>query len=252
MQAIHPLRDFFPRAGDVAALAACWPTAIAGSASAREPPAPRPAASCSSKAASAARPGRSSWPIRARASRGAASVVPYVPPAPIPLGTGIRAEIFEPRFVDGVLDGPDARRGRLQLRRSLTLAERDGQADITFRRRRPRSSAAASAARRRAGLDWRPPSSAASRPTRLRQAPTAAAGTGLPRLHPRQAGRARRRPRPAYRAPGARPADRPWPAVLIVLAWTASLLLARLELFHRRPILWTILGLLQLLLALRL
>jgi hypothetical protein len=44
----------------------------------------------------------------------------------------------------------------------------------------------------------------------------------------------------------------PWPAVLIALAWTASLLFSRLELFHRRPVLWTILGLLQLLLALRL
>jgi hypothetical protein len=44
----------------------------------------------------------------------------------------------------------------------------------------------------------------------------------------------------------------PWPAVLIVLAWTAGILLARRDLFDRRPALWTILSLLQLLLALRL
>jgi hypothetical protein len=44
----------------------------------------------------------------------------------------------------------------------------------------------------------------------------------------------------------------PWPAALIVLAWTASLLLVCRDLFHRRPAVWAILGLLQLLLALRL
>jgi cell division protein FtsW (lipid II flippase) len=251
VQAIHPLRDFFPRVGDISAggvLTDCDRWLCVGKGAARAP--------ARSFLFQQGGFGGSAWAIiladpGARMARGG-RVMPYAPPRAIPLGSGIRAEIFEPRFVDGVLDGPEARRGRLQLRRSLTLAERDGQAEITFPT--PPTEIVGRCERgvapRRLGLETAVVGGLTA--DALRQAPTAPQG-------PACAGFTHAK----LDAPAAGPALRtahlaldrltaPWPAVLIALAWTASLLFSRLELFHRRPVLWTVLGLLQLLLALRL
>lgn len=250
IQAIHPLRDFFPRqvATPTGVLTDCDRWLCVGKGAARAP--------ARSFLFQQGGFGGSTWAIiladpGARIAHGGRST-PYAPPAAIPLGPGIRAEIFEPRFVDGVLDGPDARRGRLQLRRSLTLAERDGQADITF-------------ATPPTEIVGRCERGAAPRPLGFQSAVVggltadAVRGAPPPPQGPTCAGFTHAK----LDAPGAGPALRivrlaldrlaaPWPAVLIVLAWTASLFLGRLELFHRRPALWTILSLLQLLLALRL
>ena len=255
-QAIHPLRDFFPRPGapkDEAGepdgvLTDCDRWLCVGKGAARAP----------------ARGflyqqggfGGSAWAIiladpGARIARGG-RVLPYAPPPAIPLGTGISAEIFEPRFVDGVLDGADARRGRLQPRRGLTLAERDGQAEITFATpptevvgrcehgappRRLGFEAAVIGGLTAEALRAAPP---------LPQGPACARFTHA-KLDVPAAGPSLRTVRLAI--------DRlasPWPAALIVLAWTLSLLVVCRDLFHRRPVLWTILCLLQWLLALRL
>jgi cell division protein FtsW (lipid II flippase) len=250
VQAIHPLRDFFPRsvAAPIGGITDCdrWLCVGKGVASA-------PARSFLFQQGGF---GGSAWAIiladpGARIARGG-QIEPYAPPAAIPLGPGIRVEIFEPRFVDGVLDGPDARRGRLQLRRSLTLAERDSQADITFatppteivghcvRGAPPRQLGLQSAVV--GGLT----ADAVREAPTLPQGPTCAGFTHA-KLDAPAAGPALRVVRLSLDRLAA-----PWPAVLIVLAWTASLFLGRLELFRRRPALWTILSLLQLLLALRL
>jgi hypothetical protein len=251
VQAIHPVRDFFPRPGAAqndGVLSDCDRWLCVGKGAARAP--------ARSFLFQQGGFGGSAWAIiladpDARIARGG-RVIPYAPPAAIPLGTGIRVEIFEPRFVDGVLDGPDARRGRLQLRRSLTLAERDGQADVTFAT---------------------PPTEIAGRcergvpPQRLGLETAVVGGLTTDALHAApslpQGPACARFTHAKLDAPAADPALRtarlaldrlatPWPAALIVLAWTASVLLARRDLFDRRPALWTILSLLQLLLALRL
>lgn len=250
VQAIHPLRDFFPRrsAPDSGVLADCDRWLCVGKAGARAP--------ARSFLFQQGGFGGSAWSILlvdpgARIARGG-RVVPYAAPAPIPLGTGITVEIFEPRFVDGVLDGPDARRGRLQLRRGLTLAERDGQAEIAFRT--PPTEVVGhcdpTGTPRRLGLEAAIVGGLTA--DALRSAPPAPQGPACGRFtHAR------------LDAPAAGPALRtahlaldrlatPWPAVLIILAWTASLLVVGRDLFHRRPALWTILSLLHLLLALRL
>jgi hypothetical protein len=251
VQAIHPVRDFFPPSGAAqpdGVLSDCDRWLCVGKGAARAP--------ARSFLFQQGGFGGSAWAIiladpGARIARGG-RVIPYAPPVAIPLGTGIRVEIFEPRFVDGVLGGPDARRGRLQLRRSLTLAERDGQADVTFAT---------------------PPTEIAGRcergapPRRLGLEAAVVGGLTTDALHAApslpQGPACARFTHAKLDAPAAGPALRiarlsldrlatPWPAVLIVLAWTASILLARRDLFDRRPALWTILSLLQLLLALRL
>jgi cell division protein FtsW (lipid II flippase) len=251
VQAIHPLRDFFPRPGAteaVSVLADCDRWLCVGGGAARAP--------ARSFLFQRGGFGGSDWAIiladpGARIARGG-RVVPYAPPLAIPLQTGIRAEIFEPRFVDGVLDGPDARRGRLQLRRSLTLAERDGQADVTFAT--PPTEIVGRCERgappRRLGLEAAVAGGLTA--DALRAAPPLPQGRECAsfthaKLDTPAVGPAVRTVRLAL--------DRlatPWPAVLIVLAWTASVLLLVREFFHRRPALWTILSLLQVLLALRL
>ena len=256
VQAIHPLRDFFPRPGAPkedadepdGVLADCDRWLCVGRGAARVP----------ARGFLFQQGGfrGSAWSIiladpGARIAR-SGRVVPYAPPPAIPLQTGIRAEIFEPRFVDGVLDGPDARRGRLQLRRGLTLAERDGQADITFAT--PPTEVVGRCERgappRRLGLETAVVGGLTA--DALRAAPPLPKGPACARfthakLDVPAAGPALRTVRLAL--------DRlatPWPAALIVLAWTASVLLVCRELFHRRPALWVILSLAQLLLALRL
>lgn len=251
LQAIHPLRDFFPRPGgaDVSGvLADCERWLCAGKGAALTP--------VRGFLFQRGGFGGSAWSIiladpGARIAR-SGRVVPYTSPVAISLGAGIRAEIFEPRFVDGVLDGPDARRGRLQLRRSLILAERDGRAEISFAT--PPTEIVGRCERgapaRRLGLEATVVGGLTA--DALRTAPETPRGpacTGF--THAR------------LDAPAAGPALRiahlaldrlatPWPMALIVLAWTASLLLVCLDLFHRRPALWTIVSLLQLLLSLRL
>ncbi|UAL12556.1 hypothetical protein [Caulobacter segnis] len=250
-QAIHPLRDFFPRPGAGGArgvLTDCDRWLCVGKGATRAP--------ARSFLFQQGGFGGSAWSIiladpGARIARNG-RVVPYAPPPAIPLGTGIQAEIFEPRFVDGVLDGPDARRGRLQLRRSLTLAERDGQAEVAFAT--PPTEIAGRCERsgpaRRLTLEATVVGGLTA--DALRTAPALPQGPTCERFT-----------RARLDAPATVPALRtahltldrlttPWPALLIVLAWTASLLLACQGLFHRRPALWTIFGLLQLLLALRL
>ena len=252
LQAIHPLRDFFPRPGapknDTGVLADCDRWLCVGKGAARAP--------ARSFLFQQGGFGGSAWSIiladpGARIARNG-QVVSYAPPAPILLGAGIRAEIYEPRFVDGVLDGPDDRRGRLQLRRSLSLAERDGQAEIAFAT--PPTEIVGrcdpGAPPRRLGLEATVVGGLTA--DALREAPTTPQGPACARFtHAR------------LDVPAAGPALRaahlaldrlapPWPAALIVLAWTAGLLLVCRDLFHRRPALWTMLGLLHLLLALRL
>jgi hypothetical protein len=251
VQAIHPLRDFFPRPGATEAggvLADCDRWLCVGKGAARAP--------ARSFLFQQGGFGGSAWSIiladpGARIAR-SGRVVPYAPPAAIPLGTGIRAEIFESRFVDGVLDGPDARRGRLQLRRSLILAERDGLADITFAT--PPTEIVGlcdhGGPPRRLGLEAAIVGGLTA--DALRETPPLPGGPACARfthakLDAPAAGPALRTVRLAL--------DRlaiPWPAVLVVLAWTVSVLLVRRDLFLRRPALWTILSLSQLLLALRL
>lgn len=251
IQAIHPLRDFFPRPGAGGAggvLADCDRWLCVGKGPARAP--------ARSFLFQQGGFGGAAWSIvladpGARVAR-RGRVVPYAPPAAIPLGTGIRAEIFEPRFVDGPLDGPDARRGRLQLRRSLILAERGGQAEISFAT--PPTEIVGRCERdappRRLGFEAAIVGGLTA--DALRAAPNAPQG-------PACAGFTRAR----LDAPAAGPALRaahlaldrlatPWPGVLVVLAWTATILLVCRDLFHRRPALWVILSLLHLLLALRL
>ncbi|WP_454759813.1 hypothetical protein [Caulobacter segnis] len=251
IQAIHPLRDFFPRprAGEAGGvLADCERWLCIGKGAARSP--------ARSFLFQQGGFGGSAWAViltdpGARIAR-SGQVVPYSPPPTIPLGAGIRAEIFEPRFVDGVLDGPDARRGRLQLRRSLTLAERDGQAQITFAT--PPTEVVGrceqGAPPRRLGLEAAVVGGLTA--DALRQAPSVPQGPACAAFTHAK-----------LDVPAAGPALRtthlaldqlatPWPAALVVLAWTLSVLLLCRDLFHRRPALWTILSLLQLLLALRL
>uniref|UniRef100_UPI0025E1D589 hypothetical protein n=1 Tax=uncultured Caulobacter sp. TaxID=158749 RepID=UPI0025E1D589 len=250
-QAIHPLRDFFPRPGATVAsgvLADCDRWLCVGKGAARAP--------VRSFLFQQGGFGGSAWAIiladpGARIARGG-QVVPYAPPATIPLGAGIRVELFEPRFVDGVLDGRDARRGRLQLRRSLTLAERDGQAQITFAT--PPTEVVGRCERgapsRRLGLEATVVGGLTA--DALRQAPSAPHGPACAAFTHAK-----------LDAPAAGPALRiahlaldqvaaPWPAALVVLAWTVGVLLLCRDLFHRRPALWVILSLLHLLLALRL
>lgn len=249
-QAIHPLRDFFPRPDTIeprGVLSDCQRWLCVGKGAARAP--------ARSFLFQQGGFGGSAWSIiladpGARIAR-KGQVLPYSPPPAIALGNGIHVEIFEPRFVDGVLDGPDARRGRLQLRRSLDMAERDGQAEITFAT--PPTEIVGRCERggpsRRLGLEATVVGGLTA--DALRQAPPLPQGTACDRFT-----------RTRLDAPAAAPALRtahlaldrlatPWPAVLIVLAWTVSVLLTCRERFHRRPALWTILGLLQLLLALR-
>jgi cell division protein FtsW (lipid II flippase) len=251
LQAIHPLRDFFPqlrtaKAGGV--LADCDRWLCVGKGAARTP--------VRSFLFQQGGFGGSAWSIiladsGARIARGG-QVVPYAAPAPIPLGTGIAVEIFEPRFVDGALNGQDVRRGRLQLRRSLSLAERDGQAEIAFAT--PPTEVVGRCDRaappRRLGLEAAVVGGLTA--DALRAAPHLPQGPACDRFN-----------RAKLDVPASGPALRtahlsldrlatPWPAVLIVLAWTVGVLLACRELFHRRPALWVILSLLQLLLALRL
>ena len=256
LQAIHPLRDFFPQPS-------------APKEEAREPHGVLADCDrwlCVGKGAERV-PARSflfqqggfrgsAWAIvladpGARIARGS-QVMPYAPPPAIPLQTGIRAEIFEPRFVDAVLAGPDARRGRLQLRRSLTLAEREGLAEIIFAT--PPTEIVGRCERgappRRLGLETAVVGGLTA--DALRAAPplpqgSACAGFTHAKMDAPGAGPALRTVRLAL--------DRlatPWPAALIVLAWTASVLLVCRDVFHRRPALWAILSLAQLLLALRL
>lgn len=251
MQAIHPLRDFFPGAGGAATdgvLADCERWLCVGKGATRAP--------ARSFLFQQGGFGGSDWAIiladpGARIARGG-QVLPYVRPKAIPLGVGLRAQIFEPRFVDGALDGPDDRRGRLQPRRSLILAERDGQVDITFAT--PPTETAGrcegGAAPRRLGLEAAVVGGLTA--DALRAAP-------LPPQGPACSGFTHARLDVPATAPALRTAhlalDRlaaPWPAALIVLAWTAMVLLLCRDLFHRRPALWTILSLLQVLLALRL
>jgi cell division protein FtsW (lipid II flippase) len=251
IQAVHPLRDFFPRREQAkrdSVLADCDRWLCVGKGPARVP--------VRSFLFQEGGFGGSAWSIiladpGARIARGGL-VVPYAPPAPMPLGAGIKAEIYEPRFVDGLLDGPDARRGRMQLRRSLILAERDGQADITFAT--PPTQVVGRCERgappNRLGFDVAfvggLTASALRETPPLPQGPACANFTHT-RLDAPAAGPALRTVRLALDKLAA-----PWPAVLIVLAWTVSILLVGKDLFHRRPTLWVILGLLQLLLALRL
>ena len=250
-QAIHPLRDFFPRPGAGEAsgvLADCDRWLCVGKRAARAP--------ARSFLFQQGGFGGSAWAIiladpGARIARNG-KVVPYAPPPAIPLGAGIRAEIFEPRFVDGVLGGPDARRGRLQLRRSLTLAERDGQAQITFAT--PPTEVVGrceqGAPPRRLGLEAAVVGGLTA--DALRQAPSVPQGAACAAFTHAK-----------LDAPAAAPALRtahlaldqlatPWPAALVLLAWTIGMLLLCRDLLHRRPTLWVILSLLQLLLALRL
>lgn len=251
LQAIHPLRDFFPRpevADPDGVLADCDRWLCVGKGGTRSP--------ARSFLFQQGGFGGSAWAILladpgSRIARNG-RVVPYAPPSAIPLQTAIRAEIFEPRFFDGVLEGPQARRGRLQLRRSLILAERDGQADITFAT--PPTEVVGrcerSAPPRRLGLDTAVIGGLTA--DALRAAPPPPHGRDCARfthatLDAPAAGPALRTARLAL--------DRlatPWPAALIILAWTASVLLACKDLFHRRPALWVIVSLLHLLLALRL
>ncbi|USQ97549.1 hypothetical protein [Caulobacter sp. RL271] len=251
LQAIHPLRDFFPRpdtakAGGV--LSDCDRWLCVGKGAARVP--------ARSFLFQQGGFNGSAWSIvladpGARIARGG-RVVPYAAPAPIALGTGVSVEVYEPRFVDGALDGPDARRGRLQLRRSLVLAERDGQAEIAFATPPTEiiGRCDSAAAPRRLGLEATVVGGLTA--DALRSAPSLPQGPACDAFT-----------RARLDVPAAGPALRtahlsldrlatPWPAVLIVLAWTASLLLTSRERFNRRPVLWTILSLLQLLLALRL
>ena len=250
-QAIHPLRDFFPRPGATATsgvLADCERWLCVGKGASRAP--------ARSFLFQQGGFGGSAWSILladpgARIARDG-HVLPYASPPAIPLRAGIQAEIFEPRFVDGVLDGPDARRGRLQLRRSLGLAERDGQAEITFAT--PPTEVVGRCERtgapRRLGLEATVVGGLTA--DALRSAPALPQGPACDSFT-----------KARLDAPSTIPALRtahlaldrlatPWPMALIVLAWTASLLLVCRDLFHRRPVLWTILCLLQLLLALRL
>jgi cell division protein FtsW (lipid II flippase) len=252
LQAIHPLRDFFPRpdTGKKAdgVLADCDRWLCVGKGAARAP--------ARSFLFQQGGFGGSAWSIiladpGARIARNG-RVVPYAPPAPLPLGAGIRLEIYEPRFVDSAVDGPDARRGRLQLRRGLALAERDGQAEITFAT--PPTEIVGRCERgappRRLGLEANVVGGLTA--DALRGAPALPQGPACEGFTHAQLDV------PAV-APALRIAhlslDRlptPWPAVLIVLAWTAGVVLACRDLFHCRPALWAILSLLQLLLALRL
>ncbi|MET3664893.1 hypothetical protein [Caulobacter sp. 1776] len=254
-QAIHPLRDFFPRSsatgtggGAGGVLADCDRWLCVGKGAARVP--------ARSFLFQQGGFGGSAWAIvladpGARVARGG-KVAAYAPPPAIPLGSGIRIEIFEPRFVDGALDGADARRGRLQLRRSLILAERDEQVDVTFTTPPTEivGRCEGGASSNRLGLEAAVVGGLTA--DALREAPPlpqgpACAGFTQAQLDVPAAGPALRTLRLAL--------DRlatPWPAALIVLAWTAGLLLACQDLFHRRPVLWTIQSVLQLLLALRL
>ncbi|KQV55128.1 MULTISPECIES: hypothetical protein [unclassified Caulobacter] len=251
VQAIHPLRDFFPRRGapdSGGLLADCDRWLCVGKAGTRAP--------ARSFLFQQGGFGGSAWSIiladpGARIARGG-RVVPYAPPVAIPLGTGITVEIFEPRFVDGDLDQPDARRGRLQLRRGLTFAERDGLAEIAFRT--PPTEVVGrcepSGTPRRLGLEAAIVGGLTA--DALRAAPVAPQGPACAsfthaRLDAPAAGPALRTAHLALDRLAA-----PWPAVLIILAWTVSVLVAGRDLFHRRPALWTILSLLHLLLALRL
>lgn len=251
IQAIHPLRDFMPRPGAGTAsgvLADCERWLCVGGGAARAP--------AHSFLFQQGGFGGSAWSIiladpGARVARGG-QVQAYAPPPAIPLGAGIQVEIFEPRFADGVIDGPDARRGRLELRRSLALAEHDGQAEITFAT--PPTEIVGRCERTgppgRMGLEATVVGGLTA--DALRAAPALPQGSACDGFT-----------RAKLDAPATAPALRiahllldrlttPWPAALIVLAWTASLLLVCRDLFHRRPALWTILSLLHLLLALRL
>ena len=250
-QAIHPLRDFFPRlasSGSAGVLGDCDRWLCVGRGAARAP--------ARSFLFQQGGFDGGAWSIvladpGARIAR-RGRVVPYAPPATIPLGDGVAVEIFEPRFVEGALDEANARRGRLQLRRQLILAERDGRAEIAFSSPPTdivgRCDHAASPAR--LGLEASVVGGLTA--DALRAAP------GLP-----QGPACRDFTTARLDVPADGPALRtlhmtldrlatPWPAMLIVLAWTASLLLAAPEVFHRRPALWTIMSVLHLLLALRL
>ncbi len=250
-QAVHPLRDFFPGrrgAGDNGVLADCDRWLCVGRGATRAP--------ARSFLFQQGGFGGSAWSIvladpGARIARDG-QVVSYRPPAPVPLGTGIKVEIYEPKFVEGVLDGPDARRGRLQLRRSLNLAEHGGQAEITFAT--PPTEVVGRCERGAASVPLKPralvvgalTADALGQAPALPQGPACATFSNA-RLDVPATGAALRTAHLAL--------DRlitPWTAALIVLAWTATALLACRDVFHRRPVLWVILSLLQLLLALRL
>jgi len=251
IQAIHPLRDFFPRPGaasDNGVLADCDRWLCVGKGAAQAP--------ARSFLFQQGGFGGSAWSIvladpGARIARDG-QVAPYRPPAPIPLGDGIRVEIFEPRFVEGVTEETDARRGRLQLRRSLILAEHDGLAEITFTTPPTEVIGHCQRGAPPVRLDLRATvvggltAEALGQAPALPQGPTCANFSNA-RLDVPAAGPALRTAHLVL--------DRlttPWTAGLIVVAWTATVLLVCRDRLQRRSVLWVILSLLQLLLALRL
>ncbi|MGH1560367.1 hypothetical protein ACRAWD_27370 [Caulobacter segnis] len=199
--AIHPLRDFLP-APTPPRQTACWRIATAGSVSAQARLV-RPRAVSLFQQRRLRRLGLVDHSRRPRRSHRAARPGHTLRRAfPLPLGTGINLEIFEPRFADGALDGSDVRHGRLQLCRSLTLAERDGPAEITFATPPTEVVGRCEADRRAASAGFGV--SRGRRPDRQRLARSAkhALGAGLRRLHPGETGCPGNRPCLAHRAPG--------------------------------------------------
>lgn len=259
-QAIHPLRDFFPHAAGVPAsgvMGDCDRWLCVGKGATREP--------VRSFLFQKGGFRGSDWSIvladpgariaRPQAPGGALRVAPYAETAPIPLARPVTVELLEPRFIDAPPGLPDARRGLLQARRTLTLAEVGGQAQVSF---------ATPSTQVVGRCSTMAPGSVAGGPLKL----TALGGYAAQALDaalPLPEGRACQGfthagfQMPNSEAPSLRAVrfdlDRliaPWAVALVAALWGVSVLVACRDLFIQRPALWCVTCVLQLLLALRL
>ncbi len=254
-QAIHPLRDYFPHAAWTAAdgvMGDCDRWLCAGRGAAREPV----------RSVLFQKGGfrGSDWFVVladpgariAHADGGALRSAPYAPTAPIALTRPATIELMEPRFIDAPPDLAEARRGMLQPRRTLTIAEVAGQAQATFAT--PSLEVVG-----RCG-DARPEGAASPRTTALGGYASQAVDRALPLPEGKACSGFNHASfqLPAGDAPSLRSVrfelDRlaaPWPVALMAALWAAAVLIGCRGLFASRPALWCLVSVLQLLLALR-
>lgn len=264
-QAIHPLRDVFPHAQATPAtgiLADCDRWLCRGADAERTPVRSflfqKGGFRGSAWSIFLADPGAR---VARRAAGGELVVAPFSPPPPIRLGKGVAVDLWDVRYVDAPPDEPEARRGQLRLRRSLVLAEADGKAQVRF------ATAPTEVIGRCGTLTATP----------LRLSDASAGQPGAIRL-PALGGRTAQAVNGPLPSPQARdcgyfshaafdlPRDgdalrsaafgldrlgTPWPMAWLAGLWAVGVLLACRELLARRPALWAIVCVLQLLLALR-